>query len=315
MTDPAGRPVTEVAAAVLVQPDGRVFLASRPEGKPYAGYWEFPGGKVEPGETPRQALERELQEELGIEVTEAWPWLTREFDYPHAFVRLNFFRVTQWRGVLKSLEGQAFAWQDPAHLEVTPMLPANAPILRALTLPAVYAISHLAEMGEAAFLSRFDAALANGVRLIQLREKTLPDADLQRLAPELLARAHAADAQLLVNTRVDLALACGFDGVHLPAQALMQLAARPALPWVGASCHNRAELERAAALGLDFVTLSPVKPTRSHPDAEPLGWAAFARLIRHYPLPVYALGGLTRADLPDAWAHGAHGVAMQRGAW
>ncbi len=108
--------IIEVSAAVLQRPDGSFLLAQRPPGKIWAGYWEFPGGKIEFGETPLHALKRELHEELGIEVVTAYPWITRVFAYPHAMVRLNFFRVTEWRGELHPHEGQAFAWQLPAAL-------------------------------------------------------------------------------------------------------------------------------------------------------------------------------------------------------
>ncbi len=103
--------IVEVSVAVLQRPDGSFLLAQRPAGKIWAGYWEFPGGKVEPGETAREALLRELREELGITVETAYPWLTRVFIYPHATVRLNFFRVTAWSGELFGHEGQEFAWQ------------------------------------------------------------------------------------------------------------------------------------------------------------------------------------------------------------
>ena len=103
--------IVEVAAAVLQRPDNSFLLAQRPPDKIWAGYWEFPGGKIEPGETPYHALVRELREELGITVETAYPWLTRVYTYPHATVRLNFFRVTAWSGELHPHEGQQFAWQ------------------------------------------------------------------------------------------------------------------------------------------------------------------------------------------------------------
>ena len=120
--------IVEVAAAVLQRPDGSFLLAQRPPDKIWAGYWEFPGGKIEPGETSHHALVRELREELGITVTTAYPWITRVFTYPHATVRLNFFRVTAWSGELHPHEGQQFAWQHLPDISVAPVLPANAPI-------------------------------------------------------------------------------------------------------------------------------------------------------------------------------------------
>ncbi|MEA3119550.1 MAG: 8-oxo-dGTP diphosphatase [Paraburkholderia sp.] len=125
------RPVTEVAVGILVQPDGRYLLAQRPSGKPYEGYWEFPGGKIEIGETVETALARELYEELGIDVEECHRWHTLEHDYPHAYVRLYFCKVTRWRGEPHGREGQAFSWQD-LPVAVAPLLPAAIPVLERL---------------------------------------------------------------------------------------------------------------------------------------------------------------------------------------
>ena len=308
-------PVTEVAAAVLTEPDGRVLLAQRPAGKPYAGYWEFPGGKVEPGESREAALARELHEELGIVVTRACRWITRVFEYPHATVRLNFFRVFEWQGTPHPHEGQLFSWQLPDAVEVTPLLPANFPIVKALTLPSVLGISHAESLGVDSFLARLDVALANGLRLIQLRDKTLPDEARLRLARETVRRAHLHGARVLVNGPPDLARAAGADGVHLDSSAAAKLTARPDSEWVGVSCHDSTELAHAAALGVDFALLSPVLPTLTHPGAATLGWETFSALAAASPIPLYGLGGLGRDDVALAQSYGAHGVALLRGAW
>ncbi len=307
-------PRVEVAAAIIERPDGAFLMASRPAGKAYAGWWEFPGGKVEAGETPREALERELAEELGIAVGQAYPWLTRDYDYEHARVRLHFFRVTAWSGAPHPHEGQGMAWAQAEAPGVAPILPANGPILRALTLPLVYGITAAAELGETLFLQRLERALEQGLRLVQLREKSLAPEARSRLAREVAARCHAHGARLLVNDDVALAEALG-AGVHLPSARLMRLARRPDLPWVAASCHDAQELERAVALGVDFAVLGPVQLTPSHPAAPSLGWEGFQALAWGRPLPVYALGGLTAADLDTARRAGAHGIAMKRGAW
>ncbi|QSN60896.1 NUDIX domain-containing protein [Caballeronia sp. M1242] len=132
---PDGRKVTEVAVGVMVQPDGRYLLAQRPEGKPYEGYWEFPGGKLEPGESVEAALGRELHEELGIDVTACKLWRTLEHDYPHAYVRLFFCKVMEWTGTPLGREGQAIAWQT-LPVEVGPLLPAAIPVLEWLAAEA-----------------------------------------------------------------------------------------------------------------------------------------------------------------------------------
>lgn len=304
----------EVAAAVIERPDGAFLMASRPAGKVYAGWWEFPGGKVEPGETPRAALARELVEELGIVVRQAYPWLTRDYDYAHARVRLYFFRVTDWTGEPHPHEGQGMAWVHAEHPEVEPILPANGPILRALSLPLIYGISAATELGVERFLRRLEAALEGGLKMLQLREKTMPADAFQALAREVVARCKDHGARVLINA--DLALAERLQaGVHLPAARLMRLDRRPDLPWVGASCHDEAELERAQVLGVDLIVLGPVRPTASHPGAPTLGWDRFRTLAGGRAMPVYALGGLSAADLDTARRGGAHGVALKGALW
>ncbi len=305
----------EVSAAVLQRPDGTFLLAQRPPGKIWAGYWEFPGGKVEPGETSYHALVRELREELGVSVQTAYPWLTRVFTYPHATVRLNFFRVTEWGGELHPHEGQQFSWQHPTQVAVEPVLPANAPILRALELPAWYAISNAAELGIEPFLTRLQAKLGAGLRLVQLREKNLTRDELCELAQRVVAMTRARGAKVLLNGDVDLAREVGADGVQLTSKQLAELHERPAVDWCAASCHNPEELRRAEALGCDFALLSPVLPTKSHPDAPHLGWDKFAAMAAGASIPVYALGGLDQDDMQTAWQRGAHGIALLRQAW
>lgn len=305
----------EVAAAVLQRPDGAFLLAQRPAGKVYAGYWEFPGGKVEAGESPSGALIRELHEELGVDVKTAYPWITRDYDYEHAAVRLRFFRVVRWRGALHGREGQQFAWQSVEEISVAPLLPANGPVLRALALPTLYGISNAAALGVQEFLRRAEQALALGLRLIQFREPMLNADERTSAARALIATAHRRGARVLYNRDPERARALGADGVHLSAAQLHSLSVRPDMALVGASCHDAGELDRAARLDVDFVVLGPVIATPSHPDAVPLGWQRFRALTRDYPLPVFALGGLRRADLATAWASGAHGISMMRGTW
>ncbi len=308
--------IVEVSAAVLLRRGGRQFLlAQRPRGKVYAGYWEFPGGKVEAGETAYQALVRELHEELGVVVEQAWPWLCREFTYPHASVRLRFFRIDTWHGAIAPLEHSALAWLTVGEApQVEPILPANGPILQALALPPVYALTNAEENGVPAELARLERALAGGLQLIQVRDKTLPPTLRRHLAEAVTARAeHYANVRVLINDDPELALTVGADGLHLSSRLLWQLRERPACALVAASCHTAADLSRAAELELDFVVLGPVLPTASHPAAGGIGWLEFARLAGRSPLPVYALGGLSPAMLDSAREHGAHGIGALRG--
>lgn len=127
-TSPVERFVTDVAVGVLIASDGAFLLTSRPEGKVYAGYWEFPGGKLETGETVEQALRRELQEEIGITIGVAQPWREKLVDYPHALVRLHFCKVFDWAGELKMHEGQQFRWER-LPVQCSPVLPGTIPVL------------------------------------------------------------------------------------------------------------------------------------------------------------------------------------------
>lgn len=305
----------EAAVAVILRGDGYVLLGQRPEGKSWAGWWEFPGGKVELGETPAEALRREVHEELGIEAEDFSPWITREFSYPERHVRLNFFVVRAWRGKPHGRENQQLSWQNPARVDVGPLLPANVPVLQALQFPQLYGITNLAEMGEQKFFLALDQALEQGLKFIQVREKHLSQEALIDFAKKVVAVAHLCGARVVLNGDVDQAKSCGVDGVHLSSSALRSLAAKPKDLLCGASCHNAEEISLASILDLDYVLLGPVQATKTHPDATPIGWERFGALVAAQPMPVYALGGLTADNLTNAWRHGAHGIAMMRGIW
>ena len=296
--------IIEVAAAVLQRQDGSFLLAQRPAGKVYAGYWEFPGGKVEPGEPAAQALARELQEELGIEIGESFPWITRVFTYPHGTVRLNFFRVHDWQGDPHPREDQAIAWQRFGAPLASPMLPANAPVLASLALPAEYAVTDAGTRGVPEMLAVLEKRLEAGLKLLQVREPGLSAQERDFFTRQAIALAHRHGCKVLTKSPF-----AGADGVHVTSTELKTLTEKPA-GLAAASCHDRDELERAMALRLDFAVLGPVR------DKSPaLGWEQFAQIARGTTLPVYAIGGLTSADLPDAWRAGAHGIAMIRAAW
>jgi 8-oxo-dGTP diphosphatase len=303
--------VVQVAAAVIERPDGRFLLAQRPAGKVYAGWWEFPGGKVEAGEPAERALARELREELGIEVRTAYPWITRVHIYEHATVMLHFFRVVEWSGEPKAREEQALVWQRLDAPIAEPMLPANAPVLASLALPLEYAITDAQTLGTAEQLACVESRMKGGLRLVQVRDKD--HWERARLIYVVTSMARQYGAKVLVNGGPAV------DGIHFNAEDLMTLRARPRGASNGtlmaASCHSAQELGHAMAIGLDFVVLGPVKATPSHPGAALLGWDGFRRIAEGASIPVYAIGGLHPADLDDARRAGAHGLAMISGAW
>ncbi len=310
-------PAVHVVAAALVDADGRVLLAQRPDGKHLAGYWEFPGGKVEPGETPLQALRREIHEEIGVRVASAEPLIRIPWRYAAKRIVLDVYRVRAFDGVPHSCEGQPLKWVPASALDPSEMPEADHPVIHALVLPRHYLITPQPDADEDAFLARLDAALARGVRLVQLRAKASDDAALRRLAPACLSRVRAAGGQLLINSRSDLVDEFDLDGVHVTAAQLAALDARPvgAKRWFAASCHGPADLRRAQALGADFVVLGSVAQTASHPQQIPLGWSEFAALCDEAAVPVYALGGLVRDDLDAALAAGAQGIAGISAFW
>lgn len=315
MTDPDATRWIEVAAAVIERDDGMFLLAQRPAGKVYEGWWEFPGGKVEAGEPVEAALARELEEELGVHVEVAYPWITRTHRYAHGNVRLRFFRVVRWRGEPLAREGQAFSWQRLPTLTVDPILPANGPILQALGLPLFMGISQAAALGSEGWLARLEAAVADGLRWVQIREPSWNEAAVAALARQAVERLRPVGGRVVVNGTDSTARAAGADGIHLTSAAMRRLSTRPDCDLVGASVHDADELDRAEALGMDYVVLGPVRETSSHPGTAGIGWERFAVLSAGRPFPVLAIGGLGASDLPAARCAGAHGIAAIRAAW
>jgi len=306
-----------VVAGVIQDARGRILLARRTAGRDLAGLWEFPGGKVDAGETPEQALARELHEELGIHVQSSEPLIAVPQAYRNKRIVLDVRRISAWSGNAVGREQQALAWAPPAKLASYPMPPADRPVVAALRQPDRYLITPEPDPSQQeSFFGNLDRALKTGVRRVQLRSLASDPGTLRPLAEAMLKRCRAAGAELLVNAHIELARALGV-GVHLRAAQCMALRERP-LPAkliVAASCHDVAELRHAEEIGVDFVVLGPVATTPSHPERPPLGWDGFARLREGVALPIYALGGMGAPDLASARAHGAQGIAAIRGLW
>lgn len=311
----AARPLIQVACGVLVNAQGRVLSAQRPGGKIAAGYWEFPGGKIEPGETALMALTRELHEELGVTVREARPLIRFHHAYSNRDVILDTWLVTAFDGEPHSCEGQALAWLAPADLAGQQQaLPTVAPIARALNLPVDYVFTPP---------QADPASIQAGLRrlppkvLLRLRLPGLPDADYERVARELLPECRALDLRLILDREPQQVVVLGADGWHATTRTLATLSQRP-LPdelLCLASAHSREELLRAQRLGFDAAVLGPVLPTASHPGAATLGWGGFSGVIDELPLPVYAIGGLGPADAEAAFRAYAQGVAGISAYW
>ncbi len=310
-------PVIHVAAAALVDGDGRVLLARRHADSHQGGLWEFPGGKLEEGESIADGLRRELHEELGVEVVAHRPLIRVVHHYPDRSVLLDVHRVDAWRGEPHGREGQPLAWVPIGALPDYPMPPADRPIVAALQLPSCYLITPPQLGDPASFLAALEASLAAGIHLVQLRLFDLSPDALRRVGRSASELCHAHQARLLLNGPAEMLPDIAADGLHLSSRELHACQGRPvpADRLLAASCHTPADLAQAARIGADFALLSPVLPTRSHPDADPLGWSRFAEWSDTAAMPVYALGGMHPGLVETAWQHGAQGIAGIRGLW
>ncbi|WP_338545879.1 Nudix family hydrolase [Pseudomonas benzopyrenica] len=306
-----------VVAAVIRDPQGQILIAQRPAHKHQGGLWEFPGGKVEAGEAPAVALERELAEELGIRVTAARPLLQVRHDYPDQAVLLDVWQVDAFTGKAHGAEGQPLTWVAPRALLDYDFPAANRPIVQAARLPDRYLITP-GELTTAELLNGLHRALDSGIRLVQLRTPDNFDPQYRDLAGDVQGLC-TGRAQLMLKGPLEWLGDFPAAGWHLTAEQLRRYAPNgrpfPEQRLLAASCHDAEELALAQQMGVDFVTLSPVMPTASHPGAPTLGWVKALQLLADCNLPAYLLGGLGDADLTGAWQAGAQGVAAIRAFW
>lgn len=314
--------VVHVAVGVLQRADGRVLVAHRDAGRHQGDRLEFPGGKIEPGEDPTDALARELREELGVLPTSVSPLIRVGHGYADRTVVLNTELVTRWDGEPRGAEGQHVDWLRPEALDHARFPAANRPIVAALQLPAIHAITPEPEgddrLSRARIATAVRAALESGTRLVQLRAHGMAPEPWSRLLEEILETTERVGSRLLVNTSPEAAaeLPPGI-GLHLTAARAAQLRQRllPPGALLSCSCHDAGELAAAERMGADIALLGPVEPTPTHPRARCLGWETVQRLAAGTTLPIYALGGLAPGDLPRARQAGAVGVAGIRSFW
>ncbi|WP_414040324.1 Nudix family hydrolase [Acidithiobacillus sp. M4-SHS-6] len=307
--------VVPVATGILEDEKGRLLISLRPEGKPWPGFWEFPGGKVDPGETPAEALQRELWEEVGVRVLDAKPFRTLDYTYPERTVRLHFYRVRHWEGAAYGKEGQEVRWLYPWEIPALECLPANlrmtaAVLEESLPHPPLCLIADPYRLEPAIFAHAWRQALRAGLQWVILRCKNLPDPALAPLLEALCAETLSQGGQLWLN-HADPLPNWPRTGRHL-TQSQLDAGLRPEEAF-GVSCHDGAGVHKAAQAGARYALLSPLFPTPSHPDTPALGTDAFVQLVESAAIPLIALGGLSAERVPAAMAAGASGVAVLSG--
>ena len=292
-------------------------MGKRLDSQSWAGWWEFPGGKLEINESPSEALKREIFEELGVVIKKYKQWTTRRVVEKNKITILYFFLITSWTGMVEGKEGQELQWVNLKKYNVTKVLPPNQVIHHALknNLPDIYAITNLQEISSDNFFQALKRQVNDGLRLIQIREKNLIEAELEALIIRIKKILQHTNVRIIINSSIDLAYEYELDGVHLNSKQLHELSHFPKDLLVGASCHSENDLMVAEEKNADFAVLGSVKETLTHPGIEPIGWAKFNKLVANSNIPIYSIGGMTNNDIPSSFDHGAIGIASQRTIW
>ncbi|TQV79434.1 Nudix family hydrolase [Exilibacterium tricleocarpae] len=308
--------VVHVAAGVIVNGRGEVLIAKRPDHTHQGGLWEFPGGKVEAGESVPAALARELLEELAIEVTHSRPLICIRHDYADKSVLLDVWKVTGFSGEPQGNEGQPVAWVGADQLLDFAFPAANVPIVAAARLSDRMAITGAAASVED-YVEKVGRAIDRGATIVQVRAHQLDDATYVEVAKAVAALCRRRGVVAIANTVPGLYQQTGCHGLHVTSERLKGLSERPVSQqaWFSASCHSPEQLRKAEALGVDFVTLSPVFKTTTHPEVEPLGWSQFQEWVSQAKVPVFALGGVDAEKLKQSFDCGAQGIAGIRDFW
>ncbi|MDQ7089446.1 MAG: Nudix family hydrolase [Methylococcales bacterium] len=297
-----------VVVAVIKDKQGRVLIAKRADEAHQGGLWEFPGGKIEAGETVVTALKRELSEELGINLKTANPLIKIKHHYADLSVILDVWEINDFSGTAYGKEGQQVKWVSLDTLSQYDFPAANKAIITAAKLPHCYAI--LDDSDRMPLLPKLDKILSNGVKLIQMRLKISTEKEIEQFLNKARPLCQQYQAEILINSAVVNEKAIERQGLHLTSTDLMALKSRPNNSgWLAASCHNRLQLQQAEKIGVDFVVLAPILPTPTHPDTQALGWDVALKLVEDVSIPVFALGGVSFDDLHVAQEKGMHGIA------
>lgn len=310
---------------------GKILIAKRAEHQHQGGLWEFPGGKVEPGESIQIALQRELEEELGLQssIEDMYPLITIPFHYPDKSVLLDVWTVHNAKDFKQAIseeskgkgffgkEGQPLLWVEPAELADYEFPVANKAIIDALTLPRKIVISQDSNNPEI-ILRQIANTLKNHTDIwINLRAPSLDQMEYTQLAMQLYGICHEAGSQLIWNCPLDWYQVAFADGLHLSVANYMEINPAkvenverpiPTHQWLSMACHNLPELEVAQELA-DYVLVSPVHETNTHPQANALTWSGFKVITDKARIPCYALGGMKESEVEPCLQSGGQGIA------
>jgi 8-oxo-dGTP diphosphatase len=285
----------KAVVGVLRNDKQQILIAKRQAHQFMGGFWELPGGKIE-------------AEELGVTATELTLHQTMVYDYPQRRVELCIYNITQYRNTPQGMEGQELAWSDISDLSSFNLLPTMKAFIHSITLPTKYWITPSSNHQTDSWMSKFDEKMTQDINLIQLRSKNKLDVDF---IEDLNNKCKQHNIKLLLNT-VDKSFdETHCDGWHMTTNEMLGLERRPCSEdkLLSASTHSLNEALIAQDLGVDFVVISPVQATKTHPDTIPIGWGTAQEVVNKLNIPVYFLGGMSLDDLDKALKVGAQGIA------
>jgi 8-oxo-dGTP diphosphatase len=290
----------DVAIGMIFQGD-KVLLTSRPKAF-MQGFWEFAGGKIEQNETPLQCLQREFVEELGITITSASLLRNVTQTYPDRVVHLSVFIINSYQEKITPQEGQQLAWADAQELDNYQLLPTVRNLFYFATLPKMYWITPEVDNNTMNIVLQ---KIQQGITLVQLRSKKNVDISFVK---EIYRLCQTRSTTLMLNIPNATKYEKYCDGLHLTGKQL-QRATSKTHGFMSASAHNLQEVQHAEKLGFDFVVLSPIQTTQTHPEAIPLGFESAQHIVQNTQIPIYFLGGMSEKNLPQVMHNGGVGIA------